>query len=271
MPRPPGQHAAAGGVVEAGVLAEEHQPLGADRAGAVLGDDHLGRALVGRLRVVDLVAVEEHHDVGVLLERCRDSRRSASIGRLSARASRFRLSWLRATIGTSSSRARIFRLRLISLTSSWRFSDVAAAAHQLQVVDHDQRQAAVLGLHPAGLGADLHHRDPRVVVEEQRHLEPADRPADLGPVGLAQPAGAQLRASRPWPRWTGCAGSARRGPSPARTPAPACPSCWATWVAMPEAERGLAHRRAGADDVQRATAAGPTAARRGRGSRWPCR
>ena len=60
---------AAGGVVEAGVLAEEHQPLRTDRPGAVLGDDHLGRALVGRLRVVHLVAVQEHHHVGVLLER----------------------------------------------------------------------------------------------------------------------------------------------------------------------------------------------------------
>ena len=29
------------------------------------------------------------------------------------------------------------------------------------------------------------------------------------------------------------------------------PVVWATWVAMPEPERRLAHRRAGADDVQR--------------------
>ena len=35
-----------GGVVEAGVLAAPHQALGADRAGAVLGDDDLGGPLV---------------------------------------------------------------------------------------------------------------------------------------------------------------------------------------------------------------------------------
>ena len=38
---------AASGVVEAGVLAEEHQSFGADRARAVLGDDHRCCALVG--------------------------------------------------------------------------------------------------------------------------------------------------------------------------------------------------------------------------------
>ncbi len=51
-----------------------------------------------------------------------DSRRSASIGRLSARISRLRDSWLRAITGHSSSRARILRPREISDTSTWRFS-----------------------------------------------------------------------------------------------------------------------------------------------------
>ena len=46
---------------------------------AVLGHEDLGRAPVGRLGVVDLVAVDEHHDVGVLLDascarRCRRPR-----------------------------------------------------------------------------------------------------------------------------------------------------------------------------------------------------
>jgi len=51
-----------------------------------------------------------------------DSRRSASTGLLSERISRLRDSWERATTGTLSSRARIFRPRLISDTSTWRFS-----------------------------------------------------------------------------------------------------------------------------------------------------
>ena len=69
---------------------------------------------------------------------------------------------------------------------------VAATAHQLQVVDDDQRQPTVASLEAARLGPDLHHRDARVVVEEQRHLEATDRPADLRPVRLGQPAVAHL-------------------------------------------------------------------------------
>ena len=45
-----------------------------DHAGgpvAVLGDDDLGRAPLGRFGVVDLVAVDEQHDIGVLLDRAR--------------------------------------------------------------------------------------------------------------------------------------------------------------------------------------------------------
>ena len=52
-----------------------------------------------------------------------DSRRSASIGRLSVRYSRERFSWERAMTGVSRSRARIFRPRDSSDTSTWRFSD----------------------------------------------------------------------------------------------------------------------------------------------------
>ena len=52
-------------------MVEEGEADHAGGAGAVLGHDDLGRAPVGRVGVVDLVAVEEHHDVGVLLERAR--------------------------------------------------------------------------------------------------------------------------------------------------------------------------------------------------------
>ena len=34
----------------------------------MLGDDDLGDSPVGRIRVVDVVPVDEHHDVGVLLD-----------------------------------------------------------------------------------------------------------------------------------------------------------------------------------------------------------
>ena len=107
------------------------------------------------------------------------------------------------------------------------------------------------GLHPAGLGADLHHRDPRVVVEEQRHLEPADRPADLGPVGLGEPAVAHLRRvdlrlARQDPLGQLVVAHLEREHEHRLGPC-----VWATWAAMPEPEGGLPHRRPGPDDVQR--------------------
>ena len=58
-----------GGVVEAGVLPAEHQAQRSRRPGPVLGDDDVGGATVGRLLVVHLVAVQEDHDVRILLQR----------------------------------------------------------------------------------------------------------------------------------------------------------------------------------------------------------
>ena len=60
-----------GEILEARVLAEEGESHHADRAVALLADDDLGDALVLRLRVVDLVAIDEQDHVGVLLDRAR--------------------------------------------------------------------------------------------------------------------------------------------------------------------------------------------------------
>ena len=71
--------------------------------------------------------------------------------------------------------------------------DAGTAAHQLQVVDHYQRQTTVTRLQPPCFGANLHDGHPRVVVEVERHaVDAVDRAADLGPVGFSQSAGAQL-------------------------------------------------------------------------------
>ena len=107
-----------------------------------------------------------------------DSRRSASIGRLSWRYSTCRLSCESATTGQSSSRARIFRPREISDTSTWRFSTrrVRARRHELDVVDDDEREVAVAGPHAPRLGAHLHDRAVRVVVDEQLRLARDGRP-----------------------------------------------------------------------------------------------
>ncbi len=58
----------AGHVLELGPLGQERELGGAGGPVAVLGHDDLGHAAIVGLRVVDLVAVDEHHDVGVLLD-----------------------------------------------------------------------------------------------------------------------------------------------------------------------------------------------------------
>ena len=122
-----------------------------------------------------------------------DSRRSASIGRLSWRYSSWRLSCDSVITGASSSRARIFSPRESSDTSTWRLSERRRRRHQLQVVDDDQAEVAVARLDAPRLGAHLHHRAVRVVVDEERRLgEPADRLVELRPLVLGELAG--LRA-----------------------------------------------------------------------------
>ena len=55
-------------VHELGVALEEREHDVADRPVAVLGDDHVGLARALGVAVVVLVAVDEHDDVGVLLD-----------------------------------------------------------------------------------------------------------------------------------------------------------------------------------------------------------
>src|ERR1019366_1129878 len=67
--RPAGTYSDPGHVVEAGVVPDEGQPLHTGGTVAVLGHDDLRGALaLGRFGVVDLVPVDEHHHVGVLLD-----------------------------------------------------------------------------------------------------------------------------------------------------------------------------------------------------------
>src|SRR6476646_11140015 len=57
--------------LEARVFAEEREANRTDRTIALLADDDFGRALVLCLRVVYLVAIDEHDHVGILLDRAR--------------------------------------------------------------------------------------------------------------------------------------------------------------------------------------------------------
>src|SRR5438132_859645 len=58
-------------ILEARVLPEESQAHGADRPVALLADDDLGDALVLRVLVVHLVAIDEENHVCILLNRSR--------------------------------------------------------------------------------------------------------------------------------------------------------------------------------------------------------
>ena len=106
---------------------------------------------LGLLALVVLVAVDEHHEVGVLL----DLARLAQVGEhrplVGLRSSTARESCESAITGTSSSRARIFRPRLISPTCWTRLSIARVGAHQLQVVDDDQARGR-RGRRAAGAG-----------------------------------------------------------------------------------------------------------------------
>ena len=149
-----------------GYLRQERQRDIADRPVAVLGDDDVGLAQPLGLPVVVLVAVDEHHEVGVLLDRPA-SRRSESIGLGGFRDSTARESCETAITGTSSSRARIFRPRLIWPICSTRLLRAALGAHQLQVV-HDHQAEAVAGRQAARLRAQLQHAHVARVVHEDR-------------------------------------------------------------------------------------------------------
>src|SRR5207245_1803069 len=128
-------------VGETGVVVEERQLDGARRAVAVLRHDDLGRSPVGSLRVVELLAVDEHHDVGVLLQ----APALAKIGEL------------RPLVGSHLQVARELRERddgYLELAGQdlqatrhlghlhLSILGVVTAGHQLQVVDDDEPEPA---------------------------------------------------------------------------------------------------------------------------------
>ena len=128
-----------------------------------------------------------------------DSRRSASIGRLSARSSSWRDSCDSATTGVSSSRASTLSRPADLGDLDLAVLGAVAALHELEVVDDDHAQLGVESvLQPSGLGPDLHHGQRRVVVDPQLALaQAADRLGDLGPVGVGETAVLQLAGVDP--------------------------------------------------------------------------
>ena len=62
----------------------------------------------------------------------------------------------------------------------------------MEIVDDDETKVVVARLQASRFGSDLHDRDGRVVVEEERYLESADGVVDVAPLGAGEIARTQL-------------------------------------------------------------------------------
>src|ERR1700683_180840 len=202
-PRPTPLHrllriALAGVVHELRVLLLEGQRDFADRPVAVLGDDQIGLSGTLGVLVVVLVAVDEHHQVGVLLE----VPRLAQVRELRflVRARLHRAAELRERDHRHAELAREDLQAAAELADGGHAAVVAAVgAHQLQVVDDDQpKPALALAVQPPRLCADLQHPHVAGVVHPQRRVrESLARAQDLRPALLGHPPLAQLLALDP--------------------------------------------------------------------------
>src|SRR5829696_2053373 len=180
-----------GQVGEAGVALEEDELEGAGRARAVLGHVHLGRALVDAVAVVELVAVQEHHHVGVLLEAAalpQVGQHRALVGPLLQVPGQLRQRHHRALQLAGEDLEAPADLRHLHLA----VLGLGAAGHQLEVVDGHEADVPEVGLEAARLGPDVEHRGHRVVVDVEGGLGHApDGVHELVPVGVLQAAVAQ--------------------------------------------------------------------------------
>ena len=137
-----------------------------------------------------ILAVDEHDDVGVLLERARLAQvrqLRPVIGARLRRAAQLRQHDDRHAqlLGEPLQRPRDRRQLERAVL------EPAAPLHQLDVVDDDQVQA-VLGRQAPALGAHLEHADRRRVVDEDLRLaQRADRLRQPAPVALAEEPAAQ--------------------------------------------------------------------------------
>ena len=156
----------------------------------MLGDDDLGHAPIGGVLVVDLVAVDEHDDVGVLL----DGARLAQVrqhGPLVAAGLE-----VPAELRQRHDRRLELAGQDLEATRDLRYLHLAvlgvrAAAHELQVVDHDEAEAAEPAAQPPGLGPYLGDGHVRVVVDVHGRVAQAAHAArDAVPLLRAQLTGA---------------------------------------------------------------------------------
>ena len=161
-----------GQILEAGEFFFPPQLDFAHRAVPLFGDDDLGQALVLLLLFaaqVVLFAVDEHHHVGVLLDRARLAEVAQSRAMV---AGVFRLA---VQLGQAQDRDFGFPRQPLQSPRDPRHLFLAGIVRvvrldQLQVVDGDQPQTALTAFDPPRGGGDLADRAGRRVVHEQAAL-----------------------------------------------------------------------------------------------------
>src|SRR5579872_3307432 len=185
-------------VHELRILAAEREPDGVDRPVAVLGDDDVGLARSLGIVVVVLVSVDEADDVGILLDRARVTKVRED-GTL-VPAALFNVSAeLRqrdhgdAQLAREALQSTRYLAHLLDAAL-----DAAFVAHELEVVDDDQPEAALvleLVMQAPGLRPHLEHAGVTGVVDVQRRPgQPAAGLDYLRPLGLGNAAAAQVVA-----------------------------------------------------------------------------
>ena len=181
--------AAAGKVLESGVLLQKRQAHRSSGAVALFADDELGHAFdVGialALLPVHFFAEDEEHDIGVLLERARlaqvrELRPVIAAGFWRAAELAEREDRHPELLGENLQRPGNRRQFLLPVL------EPPAPLHELEVVD-DQHVESVLELEPPRLGTHLEDADRRRVVDEHfRVVEPAEGVDQPGVVLLAE-------------------------------------------------------------------------------------
>src|SRR4051794_39003549 len=173
---------------EAREVALERQLDRAEPAVAVLGDDQVRDPLPFGLLVVVVLAEDEHHEIGVLLD-------AAAFPQVREHWDR-RLALLDAAVELRQGDHRHFELAREGLEAAADLADlldpvlraaaVPAGAHELQIVDQHEAEPvrALLG-ETAALRAYVEYREVRRVVDMQLRLrEPRRGSEDLAPAGL---------------------------------------------------------------------------------------
>ena len=215
------KNAGFGEVLEARVLAEEGEADRADGTVALLADDDLGRPLVLRVLVVDLVAVDEEDHVCVLFNRpdfAKIRHHRPLVRPLLERAVELRQRHHRnlELLGQRLHRARdLGDLGRAVLALRRRL-------HELQIVDDDEAELAVLLVQAARARAHLDRiqRGVSSIRIGASVSRPSARRQLLPVLGLQAP-GAQACAGRAGRPSRSCASRAATRPFPSRTRRPA--------------------------------------------------